>query len=122
MKRVSSGDKGTLCQGAITDVAAELPGEALSKDELEKLRTERTERLSNALVNLQKSIELKSDYAPAHFLSSQVYERQGNRPLAIEKTVVTRDLNPLDTGVGYQLGLLYYLDEQLEKGLPPETG
>lgn len=86
-----------------------------NKDEIAKLSAEREEKLTKALENLQKSILLKADYAPAHFLASQVYERQGNRPLAIQKTLETRNLNPLDTGVGYQLGLLYYLDSQTEK-------
>ncbi len=86
-----------------------------NKEEVLKLETEHAERLSNALVNLQKAIALKSDYAPAHFLISQVYERQGNRALAIEKTLETRNFNPLDTGVGYQLGLLYYLNNQLQE-------
>lgn len=86
-----------------------------NKDEIEKLQAERAEKLNKALENLQKSISIKGDYAPAHFLASQVYERQGNRELAIQKTVETRNLNPLDTGVGYQLGLLYYLDSQFEK-------
>jgi len=84
-----------------------------SEESIEKLKTARVEQLSKALESLQKAIDLKADYAPAHFLSSQVYERQGNRNLAIQKTLETRNLNPLDTGVGYQLGLLYYLDEQL---------
>ena len=83
-------------------------------EEREKLEATRAENLSEAIVNLKKSIALKGDYAPAHFLSSQVYERQGDRELAIQKTLETRNLNPLDTGVGYQLGLLYYLDDQIE--------
>ena len=83
-------------------------------EEKNKLTVTRTDNLSKALLNLEKSIALKGDYAPAHFLSSQVYERQGDRDLAIKKTLETRNLNPLDTGVGYQLGLLYYLDNQIE--------
>ena len=83
------------------------------QDQIDKLRKDAASNLNNALVYLDKSIALKSDYASAHFLSSQVYERQGNRELAIQKTLETRNLNPLDTGVGYQLGLLYYLDNQI---------
>ena len=83
-------------------------------EDRDKLTAARAENLSKALVNLEKSIALKGDYAPAHFLSSQVYERQGDRVLAIKKTFETRKLNPLDTGVGYQLGLLYYLDDQIK--------
>jgi tetratricopeptide (TPR) repeat protein len=82
------------------------------QDQIDKLRRDITSHLDNALVYLDKSIALKSDYASAYFLSSQVYERQGNRELAIQRTLETRNLNPLDTGVGYQLGLLYYLDNQ----------
>lgn len=89
-------------------------GAEAKKEAIEKLQEDRATKLIKALENLQKSIELKSDYAPAYFLSSQVYERQGNRALAIQKTVETRNFNPLDTGVGYQLGLLYYLDNQTE--------
>lgn len=84
------------------------------KDEIENLRQDRAAKLVKALESLEKSVNLKRDYSPAHFLSSQVYERQGNRALAIQKTIDTRNLNPLDTGVGYQLGLLYYLDNQIE--------
>lgn len=83
-----------------------------TKEDIEKLEARRDVQLVNALDNLMTAIELKADYAPAHFLTSQVYERQGNRELAIQKTLDTRNLNPLDTGVGYQLGLLYYLDGQ----------
>ncbi len=86
-----------------------------NQDEIGKLQGERADALNKALEALQKSIALKGDYSPAHFLASQVYERQGNRTLAIEKTLETRNLNPLDTGVGYQLGLLYYLDSQTDK-------
>lgn len=85
-----------------------------NKEEIEKLETAHAERLTSSLSSLQKAVALKSDYAPAHFLISQVYERQGNRALAIEKTLETRNFNPFDTGVGYQLGLLYYLDNQLQ--------
>ncbi len=88
---------------------------AVNKEEIAKAKAEREDKLEKSLEALAKSISLKADYAPAHFLSSQVYERQGNRALAIEKSVEARDLNPLDTGVGYQLGLLYYLDNQVGK-------
>jgi tetratricopeptide (TPR) repeat protein len=88
---------------------------AANKEEIAKVKAEREDRLAKSLEALGKSISRKADYAPAHFLSSQVYERQGNRALAIEKSVEARDLNPFDTGVGYQLGLLYYLDNQTGK-------
>jgi len=90
-------------------------GETVSDEDIGRAMAERANSLENALENIQKAISLKGDYASAHFLSSQIYERQGNRALAIQKTLETRNLNPFDTGVGYQLGLLYYLDNQTEK-------
>ncbi|MBI1888408.1 MAG: tetratricopeptide repeat protein [Candidatus Spechtbacteria bacterium] len=94
--------------------ASQGKGTEVKKEDIAKLQEDLRGKLVKALENLQKAIELKSDYAPAYFLSSQVYERQGNRALAIQKTLETKNFNPLDTGVGYQLGLLYYFDNQTE--------
>ena len=84
-----------------------------SEEEIDALEKMREEYLVKAIDRLEASLVLKSDYAPAHFLIAQIYERQGNRPGAIEKTAEVRDLNPRDVGVGYQLGLLYYFDDQI---------
>lgn len=83
-------------------------------DEGKTLEEQRVEYLNKARDSLQKAISLKSDYSPAHFMISQVYERLGERQLAIQKNLEARNLNPSDTGVGYQLGLLYYLDNQIQ--------
>ena len=72
------------------------------------------ENTIDARDNLQEAIILKNDYAAAHFMISQVYERLGERALAIQKNADARNLNPLDTGVGYQLGLLFYINGELE--------
>ncbi|OGZ58492.1 MAG: hypothetical protein A2827_01555 [Candidatus Spechtbacteria bacterium RIFCSPHIGHO2_01_FULL_43_30] len=83
-------------------------------DEGKSPAEQRKEYLESARDNLQEAITLKNDYAAAHFMISQVYERLGERALAIQKNADARNLNPLDTGVGYQLGLLFYINGELE--------
>ena len=94
-------------------IVANLRANEGSAVDITAAETKGAEFLSNALTELNTTLALKADYAPAHFLIAQVYERQGNRAGAIEKTVEVRNLNPQDVGVGYQLGLLYYFDDQL---------
>ncbi|MBZ9569608.1 tetratricopeptide repeat protein [Patescibacteria group bacterium] len=74
---------------------------------------EKTENLALAQKNFQKALELKSDYAPAHFQIAMIYVRQGKTKEAIEKLEVTKLVTPLDIGLAFQLGLLYYNDNQL---------
>lgn len=94
--------------------AQRLSGQKGSEEEAKKLGDKRKEYLDGALEYTNKAIELKKDYASAHFLAAQVYDRQGNRARAIEKTIETKNLSPQDIGVRYQLGLLYYFDNQLD--------
>lgn len=71
------------------------------------------EKLDKAKSFLDKSIELKSDYAPAHFLIAQIYMRQGEIKKAIGKVEEIKAANPNDAGLAFQLGLLYYQNNQL---------
>ena len=71
-------------------------------------------RLEQALHHLDRSIALKSDFTPAYFLAAQIFERQGKRSFAIQKTEQARNLNFRDLGVGFQLAFLYYLDERFD--------
>jgi tetratricopeptide (TPR) repeat protein len=64
--------------------------------------------LDKAVSNLEKSVELKQDYAPARFLLVQVYDRQGKLADAIKKAEELVILNNQDTGALFQLGFLYY--------------
>lgn len=73
------------------------------------------ENLTQAQDNFQKSLALKSDYAPAHFQIAMVYLRQGKTKEAIEKLESTKSIAPFDVGLAFQLGLLYYNNNQLNK-------
>lgn len=76
---------------------------------------ERAESLGLAQENFEKAIELKSDYAPAHFQIAMIHIREDRIPEAIEKLEETKLAAPLDTGLAFQLGLVYYNDGQLTK-------
>ncbi len=59
-----------------------------------------------------KSIEVKSDYASAHFQLALAYERQGRLDDAIGKLESVAEYNPTDIGVSFQLGQLYLRRDQ----------
>lgn len=63
---------------------------------------------------LEKGIEVKSDFAAAHFLLSQVAIRLGDVATAIRATENTKATAPFDIGVAFQLGLLYYQSGNLD--------
>lgn len=77
--------------------------------------TEREAALAKALENLQKAIELKADYAPAHFLTAAVYEQQGKEDEAIAKLEETKLVAPNDTGLAFQLGTVYWKKKDIDK-------
>lgn len=91
--------------------AAQKPDQA----QIGLLDKQRSQELELSLIALAKSIELKPDYSPAHFLMVQVYDRQGNLSQAIVKSEDYRNLNPRDAGAAFQLGFLYYKDSQFGK-------
>jgi len=73
------------------------------------------DRLDKAKTYLEKSLKLKSDYAPTHFLLAAISMRKGNIQEAIEKLELTKQIAPFDQGLAFQLGLIYYQDNQLDK-------
>lgn len=72
------------------------------------------QNLNLAIENLNKAIELKSDYAPAHYLLAVVYDQQGKIEQAISKLEETELISPQDPGVAFQLGLLYCRSQKLD--------
>lgn len=76
---------------------------------------QKDEALVKALENLQKAVELKGDYAPAHFLTAAVYEQQGKDEEAIAKLEETKKVAPNDTGLAFQLGVIYWQKKDLDK-------
>jgi len=63
----------------------------------------------------QKALDLKSDYAPAHFQMATLSVLEGKTAEAIEKMETAKQLSPFDVGLAFQLGVLYYSDKQFNK-------
>jgi len=83
----------------------------LSEEDTERRR----ENLSKAEEQFKKAIELKSDYAPAHFQLAIVYQAQGKQLEAISELERARDSAPNDIGLAFQLGLVYYQNKDFQK-------
>lgn len=80
-----------------------------------QMEKEKAEALSLAIQNLEKSIELKSDYAPAHYLIAVAYDQQGKEEEAISRLEEIKNLFPQDIGIPFQLGMLYWRKEKLDQ-------
>lgn len=81
----------------------------------EEARQTRNTLLASAEEALQKAIELKPDYAPAHFYLARVLEEQGRLEEAFAKLDAIRQYNPLDVGVAFQLGQLAMRMERYDR-------
>lgn len=75
------------------------------------------ENLAKAEEKFNKAIELKVDYAPAHFELAMTYSRQGKTKEAISKLEAIKINLPNDIGVAFQLGLLYYQNKEQDKAV-----
>ncbi len=64
--------------------------------------------LAAATMRAEEAATLKTNYADAHFLLSQLAVQQGNISRAIEKTETTILLSPQNAGLYFQLGVLYF--------------
>jgi tetratricopeptide (TPR) repeat protein len=99
---------------------AELSAQAVESEKIE---------LAAAEEALNRAIELKADYAPAHYYLAAVFERQGRLEDAKTRLAALRNYAPLDVGLGFQLAMMYIRQEnydaarsELERivGLSPE--
>ena len=68
-----------------------------------------------AIEYLERAISLKNDYAPAHYLVAVAYAQSGNQAETIAKLEDTKIVAPNDIGLAFQLGVLYYGQEQFGK-------
>lgn len=84
------------------------------KSQIDALMVQWNQELDAAINELQRAIDLKADYSQAHFLLVQAYSRQGNLKKAIVKSIDYYNLNQKDAGAAFQLGFLYYKDNQME--------
>ena len=64
------------------------------------------ELLSQAEVAFQSAIELKPDYATAHYYLAATFERQGRLNDAASRLIALRNNSPTDIGLGFQLGVM----------------
>jgi tetratricopeptide (TPR) repeat protein len=87
----------------------------LRKGILSQNEKEKEEFFGQAEDLFKKAIELKSDYAPAHFQLAMVYYNKGNLDEAISKMEETKNFAPLDVGLAFQLGVAYYQKENYQK-------
>lgn len=85
----------------------------VSGEERQNLLRERDALLASAQEKLEEALRLKPDYAPAHFLLAQVFDRKGDLNSAIRAAENTRILAFQDVGVAFQLGFLYYKADRL---------
>ncbi len=69
--------------------------------------------LKKAEGELLKAVDLKPDYADAHFLLAQIYDAEGNSEEAIRRGEAAALLSQSDIGTLFQLGLLYYKNNRL---------
>jgi len=81
--------------------------------ERQEVQEGREENFRLARENFDKAISLKPDYAPGHFQIAMIYAREGKIPEAIERLEATKQVALFDIGLAFQLGLLYYNDNQL---------
>lgn len=79
----------------------------------EALAPQLSDALMKAREALEKSVQLKPDYAQANYLLAQVLIREGNVARAISQVEAVRQLAPFDIGVAFQLGVLYYQSNRL---------
>ncbi len=63
----------------------------------------------------EKAIELKSDYALAHFQMARLYLAQGKQEDAIVSLEKAKESAPQDVGLAFQLGLIYYQSKDYAK-------
>jgi Tfp pilus assembly protein PilF len=78
-------------------------------------KSEKIKILEKAKGRFEKAIELKSDYAPAHFQLAMVYQAEGKAKEAIERLEATKRIAPFDIGLAFQLGLTYYQNKNYQK-------
>jgi tetratricopeptide (TPR) repeat protein len=87
----------------------------LRKGILNQSPEEKNKFFAQAEEIFKNSIELKSDYAPAHFQLAMVYYNQGKLDEAISKMEETKNFAPLDVGLAFQLGVAYYQKGNYQK-------
>lgn len=101
-----------------SDVARQAGSAAGADDKTKKDAEAKTnDLLDKAVEQLNKAIDLKTDYAPARYNLALAYDRQNKLKDAITKMEEVVVLNPTDVGVGFQLSLMYYRDNRKDDAI-----
>ena len=90
-------------------MADQLKPQTASKEQVlaDEAKAKIEELLSDSERDLEDAIDLKQDYAPAHYYTAVLLERRGKTADAVKKLEEVMQSNPRDIGVLFQLGLLY---------------
>lgn len=96
------------------DRIAAAENQAQGKDR-EQLETARRQNLEQIAQIFQKAIQMKPDFAAAHFLLAQTAIRLGNLDAALKSVENAKAAAPFDIGVAFELGLLYYQKSDLDR-------
>lgn len=98
---------------AIADRATEL--KTAEDAELATVAAEQEQvLLTSAEESFTKAIELKADYASAHYYLAATYERQGKTEEAVTRLIALRNHNMTDMGVAFQLSLMLIRIEEYD--------
>lgn len=81
---------------------------------LKQGKDEEKDLLITAKEKFEKSIELKSDYAPARFQLAKICSFLGEADKAIAELEAAKKIAPDDSGLAYELGVLYYQNNNLD--------
>jgi tetratricopeptide (TPR) repeat protein len=74
----------------------------------------RDENITLAKTFFEKAISLKADYAPANYQIAAIYVDAGKTEEAINSLLSAQQAAPLDIGLAFQLGVIYYGEEQFD--------
>lgn len=86
-----------------------------NKDLADQAKTAEGDMLAKAEETFQKAIDLKPDYAPAHYYLAATFEREGKLEDATTRLAALTRAQPLNIGLGLQLGLLYIRQEKWDE-------
>ena len=91
--------------------------QAKEEDKRKEAEKNVKDNLDKAAEWLNKSIQAKPDFAPAHYFLGMVYERQGRTQDAVKKLEEVLAASNKDVGVAFQLAVLYYRNNEKDKAL-----
>ncbi len=106
-------EAGDFAKNAYQEALARFPEDAASL--LASARVELSLQKKDAAKEfLAKAIEIKNDYAEAHFLLAQIEAQSGDIDKAIKSSETAALLLPNNVGSLFQLGLLYYQKQNFD--------